>query len=256
MLLGKLLAEILLEESVNGQEISDAIDNHERVIINYHSNGKDDATGSRVIEVYAYGLTKAGNPVIRAFQPYGDTTSKVPSWKFFRLDRIDSWEPTGQKFSKPASDYYKGMGEFNPNGDKTMGVVYKVAQFEDGDVFKTDTERKMERTRQQLDNPINVNNLNKPTPNPPKEPELKDEEPKEDDVYKTPTERGMEKLRKQLDNPRKIELPQEEEPQEEPQQEEPEEDNLYKTDTERKMEQLRKNVANASKIDLSKIPKK
>ena len=249
MLLGKLLAEILLEESVNGQDVSDAIDNHERVIINYHSNGQDNATGSRVIEVYAYGLTKAGNPVIRAFQPYGDTTSKVPSWKLFRLDRIDNWEPTGQKFTEPASDYYPTTGNFNPNGDKTMSVVYKVAQFENGDVFKTNTEHGMERTRQQLNNPINVNNLNKPKPNPPKEPELKDEEPK-DDVYKTPTER-------EPDKQQKVELPDETgQEQEEPQSEEPQEDNLYKTDTERKMEQLRQNVANANKIDLSKIPKR
>lgn len=241
MLLGKLLAEVLLEESVNGQDVSDAIDNHERIIINYHSNGKDDATGSRVIEVYAYGLTKAGNPVIRAFQPYGDTTSKVPSWKLFRLDRIDSWEKTGQKFSQPASEYYKGTGEFNPSGDKTMSVVYKVAQFEEGDVFKTDTEKGMERTRQQLDNPINVNNLNKPKPNPPKEPELKDEEPK-NDTYKTPAERRGETIKQE---------PQQQEPVEEP-----EKDDVYKTDTERKMEQLRKNVENADKIDLSKIPQR
>lgn len=241
MLFGKLLAEILLEESVNGQDVSDAIDNHERVVINYHSKGKDEATGSRVIEVYAYGLTKSGNPVIRAFQPYGDTTSKVPSWKLFRLDRIDSWEPTGQKFSEPASNYYRGMGEFNPNGDKTMSVVYKVAQFENGDVFKTSTEKGMERTRQQLNNPINVNNLNKPTPNPPKEPELKDEEPKQD-VYKTPQERRGE-----------TETPQ---TQQQAPAEEPQEDNLFRTDTERKMEQLRKNVENADKIDLSQIPKR
>lgn len=281
MLLGKLLAEILLEESVNGQDVSDAIDKHERVIINYHSKGKDEATGSRVIEVYAYGLTKSGNPVIRAFQPYGDTTSKVPSWKFFRLDRIDSWEPTGQTFSEPASDVYRGMGDFNPNGDKTMGVVYKVAQFDEGDVFKTDTERSIERTRQQMKNPININNLNKPKETSPKEPELKDEKPT-DDVYKTPTERGMENLRKQLENPRKIDLGKTDDNEKEIENlrnklgdtsepinigdlnnrlsqeptEETDSDNLYKTDTERGLEQLRNNIANASKIDLDKIPKK
>ena len=67
----------------------------------------------RIIEVYAYGLTKAGNPVIRAFQPYGDTSSRVPSWKFFRIDRIIYWKPTKQIFTKPASDYYKNIGNFN-----------------------------------------------------------------------------------------------------------------------------------------------
>ena len=243
MLLGKLLAEILLEESVNAQDINDAIDNHERVIINYHSDGKDSAVGPRVIEVYAYGLTKAGNPVIRAFQPYGDTTSKVPSWKLFRLDRIDDWQPTGQKFTEPASDYYPGTGAFNPNGDKTMGVVYKVAQFDDNDVFMTDTEKRINRSKQQMQNPINTAKLTKPKQNPPKEPKLKDEEPKQD-VYKTPAERRGE-----------TETPKPQQPKQEP-VEEPQEDNLYKTDTERGMEELRDKIANASKIDLSKIPKR
>lgn len=243
MLLGKLLAEILLEESVNAQDINNAIDNHERVIINYHSDGKDSAVGPRVIEVYAYGLTKAGNPVIRAFQPYGDTTSKVPSWKLFRLDRIDDWQPTGQKFTEPASDYYPGTGSFNPNGDKTMGVVYKVAQFDDNGVFMTDTEKRINRSKQQMQNPINTAKLTKPKPNPPKEPKLKDEEPKQD-AYKTPAERRGE-----------TETPKPQQPKQEP-VEEPQEDNLYKTDTERGMAELRDKIANASKIDLSKIPKR
>lgn len=252
MLLGKLLAEILLEESVNGQDISDAIDKHERVIINYHSKGKDEATGPRVVEVYAYGLTKAGNPVIRAFQPYGDTTSKVPSWKLFRVDRIDGWETTGQKFTQPASDYYQGAGEFNPNGDKTMSVVYKVIQFDNGDVFKTDTENRMNRTREQLNNPININNLNKPKENPPKEPELKDDVVN-GDTYKTPNERSVDDNQNQTNGQKNTDAPEE---IDQTQTEIPQEDNLYKTDTERKMAQLMKNVENADKIDLSKIPKR
>ena len=127
-MLYQLLEQILLDESVSINDINDAIDNHKRIIINYHSKGEDVATGARVIEVYAYGLTKAGNSVIRAFQPFGDTTTKVPSWKFFRLDRISAWKDTGQIFSSPASDYYHGLGEFNPNDDRSMSIVYKIAK--------------------------------------------------------------------------------------------------------------------------------
>lgn len=130
-MLTELLQEILLTESVSVNEIEDAMDNHKRVIINYHSKGEDVATGARVIEVYAYGLTKAGNPVIRAFQPFGDTTSKVPSWKFFRLDRISAWEETNQTFDRPASYVYRGLGDFNPDDDRTMSVVYKITTFGD-----------------------------------------------------------------------------------------------------------------------------
>lgn len=280
-MLRELLEQILLEESVTEDDVNNVINNHNRVIINYQSDGKDDANGARVIEVYAYGLTKAGNPVIRAFQPYGDTTSKVPSWKMFRLDRITDWKETDQKFTEPASDVYKGLGEFNPNGDRTMAVVYKVAQFDDDGVFKTDTERRMERTRQQLSSPITTKDLAKTQPKP-KEPELKDEP---DTTYKTPTERGMENLRKQLENPRKIDLdkingvkPEEDELTDlrnrlgdtsdrinigdlnnrlrGTQEPETEDDSLYRTDTERGMEELRNKIANASKIDLSKIPTK
>jgi len=287
-MLKELLAEILLEESVSAKDVSNVIDSHNRVIINYHSDGKDEADGARVIEVYAYGLTKAGNPVIRAFQPYGDTTTKVPSWKFFRLDRISGWEVTDQKFSVPASDVYSGLGEFNKNGDKTMSVVYKVARFDDDETYKTDTEKRMDRLRQQLDSPINIRDLQKPSPVKPKEPELKTDQ----GVYKTPTERGMESLKAQLANPRKIDLSKFSKPKtsddsekemqdlrnrlgdtsdrinigdlnkrlsqapKEPELKDDTKDGVYRTDTERGLDRLRDNIANATKIDLSKIPTK
>ena len=305
-MLAELLQEILLTESVSVNDIDDAIDNHKRIIINYHSKGEDIATGARVIEVYAYGLTKAGNPVIRAFQPFGDTTTKVPSWKYFRLDRISAWEETGQKFSRPASDYYKGLGDFNPDDDKSMSVVYKIATFggEDkkyGDIvnstgpkLKTDTkpevykspaERNMERLKQQVSNPIKLSDIktkngfkNLKEPSDETGPKLKSNEPnKENGIYRTPTERGMERLKQQLENPRKIDLnklpSQRKEiedlrkrlgdtskpikmddlnnrlsakPEKEP----------YKSPTERNMEKLRQQLENPKKIDLSKLPKR
>ena len=273
----------LLIESVSINDVNDAIDNHKRVIINYHTKGENIATGSRVIEVYAYGLTKAGNPVIRAFQPFGDTTSKIPSWKFFRLDRISSWKETEQTFSRPASFYYKNIGNFNENGDETMSVVYKIANFnsnvkniqnngpklkDNDDVYKTDTEHRMERFKQQVTNPITLNDLktqliknnNKTNDSGPK---LKD---KGEEVYKTDTERNMDNLRKQLDNPRKIDL------SKFSKNKEPitfkdfnknlqndlkdKGEEVYKTDTERNMDNLRKQLDNPRKIDLSKFSKK
>ena len=231
-----ILNKILLTESVSVTEVEEAIDKHIRVIINYHSKGENNNTGARVIEVYAYGLTKAGNPCIRAFQPYGDTTSRVPSWKFFRLDRISDWQPTKQIFNRPADFYYKNLGDFNPNGDETMSIVYKIAQFDEEktipqipssqpktkqDVFKTDTEHRMERLKQQLDNPITLSdiktgdafkqfNRNTSVTYGPKtkqdvqEPSTQNQQ----EIYKTDTERGMDRLRQQLQNPQKIDLTQ------------------------------------------------
>lgn len=274
--LGEILESVLLVESVSVEAVNNAIDKKYRVIINYHSKGEDTATGARVIEVYAYGLTKAGNPVIRAFQPYGDTTSRVPNWKFFRLDRISDWKPTNQRFTAPASDYYPALGEFNPNGDKSMSVVYNIARFDGyktpdvsdiapnttgsgpkgkqpetpqqqakasqataqsnlNQVYKTDTEKNMERLRQQINDPIylsdlktknsfdaldnkfsNSPNMNGPKPTPSNEPTVQNigqadnnqpnltNEPSDDNLYKTDTERGMENLRNQLRNPRMV----------------------------------------------------
>ena len=201
-LLERISNSLLLTESVGVDEVNDALDNHKRVIINYRSKGEDKNTGARVIEVYAYGLTKAGNPCIRAFQPYGDTTSRVPSWKFFRLDRIIEWKPTEQTFDRPADFYYKNLGNFNPNGDETMSVVYKVAKFGNDqipqvsvndepktkeDVYKTDSETRMERLKQQVNNPIKLSDIKigdafkqaKQTPKPTGEPKTKE------DVYTT-----------------------------------------------------------------------
>ncbi len=301
-ILKNILNEMLLNESASVGDVNSAIDNHERIIINYHTKGEDKNTGARVIEVYAYGLTKAGNPCIRAFQPFGDTTSKTPNWKFFRLDRISAWKPTGQKFNRPADFFYKGLGNFNPNGDETMSVVYKIADFnnnsrnksnngpltnkQNNDVFKTDTEHRMERLRNQLNNPIKITDLMKngkfvtfkDKNNGPKTKPAK----KEPEVYKTDTERGMENLRKQLDNPKYIhdvnpkynddisnlrknlgdtsspisikdlkdKLSPNNGPKTKPAKKEPE---VYKTDTERGMENLRKQLDNPKYIDLSKI---
>ena len=301
------LLEQILNESVSINNIDDAIDNHKRIIINYHSNGEDIATGARVIEVYAYGLTKAGNPVIRAFQPYGDTTSKVPSWKFFRLDRISGWEDTGQTFSRPASDYYKGLGEFNPDDDKTMSVVYKIATFGDEEkkidnfitntnpklkpnLFKTDSEKNLERLKQQVINPIKLSDIktkngfkNIQEPSSETGPKLKPQLKKEPELYRTDTERGLERLKQQLQNPKKIDLDKLT-PKNKPSQEDEKEladlrnklgdtsqpikmkdlnnrlagksEGPYRTDTERNMEKLRQQLENPKKIDLSKIPKR
>ena len=118
----KLIQEALLMEGVASvEDVNNAINNLTQVEIRYLTNGKTIATGRRIIYPVAYGLTKSGNPVIRAFEPYGDTSSKVPAWKFFRLDRIKNWRPLKKS--------YKGekLEGFNENGDETMSVVYNIA---------------------------------------------------------------------------------------------------------------------------------
>lgn len=293
-----ILNEMLIVESASVEDVDSAIDKHERIIVNYHTKGEDKHTGARVIEVYAYGLTKAGNPCIRVFQPYGDSTTTVPNWKFMRLDRISAWKPTGQIFTRPADFYYKNLGNFNPNGDDTMSVVYKIAKFGNNeqlpqsdngpklkdDVYKTDTEHRMERLRNQLNNPIKLSDIktangfkNIEEPHNDNGPKLKKQQ--SDDVYKTDTERGMERLRQQLDNPTYISdlrdkktndleqlrnklgdtskpIPFKELQDRLSDDSEKKEDDVYKTDTEKNMEKLRQQLNNPRYIDLSKLPKR
>lgn len=122
--ISEILECILIEESVSPDKVNSAIDDKNKIIINYNSHGEDIATGWRIIEPCAYGLTKAGNPVIRAYQPNGDTASKKPAWKFFRLDRVINWKPTQEHFTEAPPDY-------NPNGDRSMSIVYNNAEFND-----------------------------------------------------------------------------------------------------------------------------
>lgn len=277
--------KMLLQESVSINSINDAIDTHTRIIINYHTNGEDIATGVRVIEVYAYGLTKAGNPVIRAFQPYGDTTSRVPSWKFFRIDRISYWKPTKQTFSEPASNYYKGLGDFNPDGDNTMSVVYKIAKFgnnndsneiltpinhsspkmknqaavnnqqipNSSNIFRTDTEKRMERLRQQLDNPITLSDIktkqgfrqynNDNTLKTQSGPKQKSQSVDNSDNIQQPEPINIRDLQRILQQRNRTINNQQD-------------NDVFKTDTEKGVERLRRQLDNPVKIDLNQIPRK
>ena len=173
----KIVAEILTED-VNVGKINDAINRTYEVLINYHSE-TDNATGERIIQPVAYGVSKKGNPVIRAYQPYGDTQTSVPHWKLFLVSGIQSWKPKfKQTFRKPAEG-------FNPNDDKSMAIVYNIADFWDthqkeeettnsGPIKKNKVDipshisvkdnelvKKMEKLKNQLKNPKYLQDLNK-----------------------------------------------------------------------------------------------
>ena len=290
MLLETIVQNILLNDGVSVNSINDAINGHNRVIINYKTNGKEEHNGARVIEVYAYGLTKAGNPVIRAFQPYGDTTTRVPSWKFFRVDRITAWKPTKQTFNEPPVSYYSQIGAFNENGDNSMSVVYKIAKFGDNKneaptvnqtgekqqtnnqnaLFKTDTERKMEKLRQQLQNPIKLSDIK--TKNGFKQINTT-KTPSQSGPKQTPqdsTQTNLQKTGKQNASNNQSMQQKNGTVQKQIGDEMTMTDfnnvlsgyrtdnkgGLYKTPTEVNMERLRQQLQNPRKIDLSKIPKR
>lgn len=120
----------LLTESANVNNVHSSIKQRKEAEIYYYDAEDPDGSGKRIIQPVAYGLSKAGNMVVRAFQPYGDTKTKVPHWKLFRLDKIRSWRTLWKRtFSEPPGQF-AADGKFNENGDKTMSQVYLVANFE------------------------------------------------------------------------------------------------------------------------------
>lgn len=123
-LFGEIVQSVFLTEGIaTVSNVNDAINNLQAVEIRYTAVDKNNqAVGRRIIYPVAYGLTKAGNPVIRAYEPYGDTHTKVPAWKFFLLNGIRKWRPLKNKTFQGEK-----LEGFNPDGDLSMSVVYNIA---------------------------------------------------------------------------------------------------------------------------------
>lgn len=277
-----LLEEILNEFAVTPDKITKAMDEHSKVIVTYTpvTKGREHATGPRLIGIFAYGQTKSSNDCVRVYEYAGDTATFVPGWKLLRLDQFVSWKPTGQKFSEPPDS------KFNPNGDETMSVVFKVAQFNDGtsdtkddekgpktngELFLTPTERKLKQNRMRLknqfDNPITISDFkaekgmrdykggeDEYTEGPKTSKDVQPEEPKSSN-YKDEVAKMFEPLKNKIKNAPKIDLNQNtknteaEKPVEEPETSEP----SYKDEVRKQFEPLRDKIKNAPKIDLSQF---
>ena len=126
MKLYNTLNDLILEVASRDQ-IMDAIRNR-RVCVIYYNGDEPGGLGLRVIEPVAYGLTKKGNPVVRAWDREGAShkaylgKKPLPSWRFFRVDKIQFIRPTQEIFDTPRSNY-------NPNGDRSMERVFINAIF-------------------------------------------------------------------------------------------------------------------------------
>lgn len=117
------IVESLILEVANRSDIMDIMQKH-RISELYYDDGEDPGgKGRRWIEIYAYGKSKAGNDVIRAYQIGGDTKTIQPGWKLFRVDRMNGFKKLGGTFNEPRP-------LFNPTGDKDMIQIYKITDFE------------------------------------------------------------------------------------------------------------------------------
>ncbi len=65
--------------------------------------------GLRIVEPHAYGYSRDGNLLVRAFQIEGESASGVhKNWKLFRIDRVGSAIPSGTLFDGPRAGYKLG----------------------------------------------------------------------------------------------------------------------------------------------------
>lgn len=121
-LLKEILEEaFLLREDASVGAINNAVNNMHPVNIVY-DGPSGEGNGERVIYPVAYGISTAGNPVVRAFQPEGSTSTEIPGWKLFRLDRVRKWENDNSKTFNPSQ-----LNGFNEEGDEQIETLYAIS---------------------------------------------------------------------------------------------------------------------------------
>ena len=118
----------LILEVASIDSVVNAIKNKDKIII-YYDGDEPGGRGLRNIEPVCFGYSKAGNPVLRAWDEEGASHTAykgeqpLPGWRLFRVDKIQSFKPSGEKFTTPNPGY-------NPRGDKSMVRVIINAVFD------------------------------------------------------------------------------------------------------------------------------
>ena len=131
-------SQLLTELKKNREkDVVNAINNMLRVRISYNDEKGGKGKRERFIYPVAYGLTKRGNPAIRAFQTAGSTKRGVPKWKLFLFDRIFAWS-NGKRSYKEYAENLKALG-FNETGDLGMTEIFAIAPIAKGNVTVTNT---------------------------------------------------------------------------------------------------------------------
>lgn len=121
------ITKSLILEVASIDSIIDAIKKKNKIII-YYDGDEPGGRGLREIEPVCFGYSKANNPVLRAWDNEGSSHTEykgeqpLPGWRLFRVDKILSFKPTGEKFSELKPGY-------NATGDKGMARVIINAKF-------------------------------------------------------------------------------------------------------------------------------
>ena len=132
----KLLSSLisLITEGVSNSVIKDAVTNKHTCDLRYLDDEKLPNGGQvRTVQPVAYGYSKKGNPVIRAYQTSGPSLKvnekgiPLPDWRLFRVDRIKSMIP-----KKGDDSLFLTFDEpplYNPLGDNSMTRMIYNSKF-------------------------------------------------------------------------------------------------------------------------------
>lgn len=125
------VAKSLILEVASIDAIVDAIKKKDKIII-YYDGDEPGGRGLREIEPVCFGYSKSDNPVVRAWDLEGashtgyEGEQPLPGWRLFRVDKILSFRPSGEKFNEIRPGY-------NLAGDKGMVNVIINAKFDDNE---------------------------------------------------------------------------------------------------------------------------
>jgi len=118
----------LILEVASIDSIVDSI-KKKQVCIIYYDGDEPGGRGLRKIEPVCFGYSKGDNPVLRAWDTEGAShtgylgSQRLPGWRLFRVDKILSFRPSGEKFMEIKPGY-------NTKGDKGMLKVIINAKFD------------------------------------------------------------------------------------------------------------------------------
>lgn len=122
------ILKTLITEIASIQSIGDAID-RKKVVSIYYDGDEPGGNGLRTIEpVCLFIDRRSQNTNLCAWDREGAShkvavgDGVLPGWRLFRLDKILSWNPTGENFTQMRPN-------FNPQGDKRASRILYIAKF-------------------------------------------------------------------------------------------------------------------------------
>lgn len=119
--------DITVQKTVVSNDIPSLLHNRVITMMSYNDEKPHPHTAFRQVAIVAYGITKAGNTAIRAYEMFGDSRSaaegvgQIPDYRLFLIKRIQSLKPMigTEPWGRDLLD-----SRYNWNGDKGLPDLF------------------------------------------------------------------------------------------------------------------------------------